>query len=278
MKEADLIEELKAESARLRALVDEARGVAERENCVLLDMATGLLKVRNVATTDVYIEHLDVELAGGPEALRLALSLASLTAAGGSVNSDALAGFGKIPPLVHRLRFRLSQELVERLMRANNPADAGVQELQIIFRAGNRMEVRGTTRSFVTLPFHVAGNVSLTPDRKMRFDIDNMQVGGFAGLPRVMQRLLLGFGGDGVSDNRVYRDGRTYIIDVLANVPPTLGLLVTRIETIEGGFILEAAGAPQPMQPLADLPPPPAPPAPPMMPPPPDELSQPSPP
>jgi hypothetical protein len=120
----------------------------------------------------------------------------------------------------------------------------GIKDLEVFFAKGNRVTIKGSAKKLITVPFTVTGEISVTPDGKMRYDVDDMKVAGILPVPRIISSLMMSLSGDSFAGGGVRRESDSFLLDVNSFIPKNIKVALRNIRCGDG-FLAVEGGPPE---------------------------------
>lgn len=231
--------ELKQQTKKDQAAESSGTG---RSGKIEFDMGTDLLKMRNVRTRDLLIDRLDVRAKGSGKAISDMLSVSSLMKGDGKLPTDAVQNLQNQTMEIEDARIRVPQEAACRAMlttKKDSLKKEGVKNVSMSFHDGNRVSVEGTVKKIFNIPFKIDGSISSEGNNKVRYTVNNMRVGRLIKLPGLVKSIILSLTEDSVADDKIVRDGNSYIMDASSFIPKNIKVQLKNIGAENGFLVIE---------------------------------------
>lgn len=240
--------QLRREMAKLRTQLSEASHPPDTGGRLEFDLEKNLLKLRNIKTQDTLIERMDLRIRDGDDVIRDMLSMDSLLAAGGALDSSALATLRTAPMEITDVAMRIPHEAATRAIEAVSSASLrkeGIKDLEVSFGDGNRLTVKGSAKKLITVPFTVSGELSVTPEGSVKYAVDDMTVAGILPVPRLLSSLMMSLSGDSFAAQGVRREENAFFIDASRFIPKNIHVALRSVRCEEGFLVLQGGAPPR---------------------------------
>lgn len=248
-----LVKNLQAENRKLEQELEKLkRQVAENEtkhaeteptgSKIEYDLDSNLLKMRNIKTKDMFIEQIDVHIRQGDDVFREMFSVDNFIQSDGKLDTSAINKLRQIPMDVENVRIRIPEETATRALLNSKKSELkaeGIKEIGIRFKKGNKISIKGTAKKILSIPFKISGKLSLTDDNKVSFKMGKMHVAGLLPVPKIIKGIIMALTDDSMTDEKIQREGNSYILDASAFLPKNIKVSIKDIKTEEGFLILE---------------------------------------
>jgi len=216
-------------------------GVESSESSFGYDLETNMITVRGFRARDMHIRHLQAVVADGDGIEKKLQQSVGLSGFSGADSSTLTALISTAHLDVRKFAIEVSSSDATQAVLATRKADLekeGIRDLAVSFEPGNRMVVRGSLKKLITVPFTLSGNLSVTDDSRIKYNITHMSA-GIVPLPDLLQPLVLSLAGGSLHDQSIEVSGDNVLVNTAAMLPGHIRVKPAGISTGDGFVVVE---------------------------------------